>query len=296
MRLPLSTLEIFNAIAKEGSFRAAAQSLGVKPSTVSHQLKNLEEQVGTQLFIRTTRSVHMTEAGRVLARSTGVAFDRLSEGLFSAQTVGQVARGALRLAAPEFACFMLLQKKLAGFQGEYPEIEVELSITDALEDILDDGFHAGFRLGGVVAQDMIALPLTPPLVAAVVGSPTYVETHGTPRTPGDLLDHNCLRYRFHSSGQIAPWMFAGEDGTYPVSVRGNLIVSSLPVALDMAMQGQGLVYGFREYADQAIKRGELVEVLKEFQAEVPGIHVYFPREYREMTALRLFIDHLRDQG
>lgn len=293
MRLPLSTLEVFNSIAREGSFRRAAQALGVKPSTVSHQLKNLEEQLGTALFIRTTRSINLTEAGRALVRNTGPAFDLLGEGLYSARTEGHAARGTLKLAIPEFAYFLLVRDKLAVFQKEFPEIEVELSITDALSDILDEGFHAGFRLGGLVAQDMIAKNLTAPLKATVVASPGYLNTHGVPNEPLDLLAHNCLRYRFLSSNQIAPWTFSGPAGAYPVKVRGNLIANSLPVTFEMALQGMGLAFGFQDYCLDALATGKLVEVLMDHLAPIPGINIYFPQEYRTMTPLRLFIQHLQ---
>lgn len=293
MRLPLATLEIFNAIAQEGSLRGAAQALGVKPSTVSHQLKNLEQQLGTALFVRTTRSISLTEAGRALARNTQPAFDQLGEGLYSAKTVGQSARGALKLAIPEFAYFLLVRDKLDTFQSAYPDIEIELSLTDAVTDILEDGFHAGFRLGGLVAQDMIAVPLTQALKTTVVASPEYLRVHGTPNTPMDLLDHNCLRYRFHSSGQLAPWMFEGPDGAYPVQVKGNLIANSLPIALELSEKGSGLAFGFRDYCVEALARGDLVEVLGMHLGTVPGVNIYFPREYRSMAPLRLFIDHLK---
>ncbi len=293
MRMPLSMLEVFDSIAREGSLRGAARALGIKPSTVSHQLKNLEQQLGTALFIRTTRSISLTEAGRALVRNTGPAFEQLGEGLHSAQTAGHAARGVLKLAIPEFAYFLLVQNKIADFQREYPEIEVELSITDALSDILDEGFHAGFRLGGLVAQDMVAKSLTPPLSAAVVASPEYLNTHGAPSEPLDLLAHNCLRYRFQSSGQIAPWTFSGPDGNYPVKVRGNLIANSLPITLELAQQGLGLAFGFRDYCIDGLATGHLVEVLTDHQTPIPGINIYFPQEYRAMTPLRLFIQHLQ---
>ena len=294
MRLPLATLEVFDAIAREGSMRGAARSLGVKPSTVSHQLKKLEESLGTALFIRTTRSISMTEAGRALARNTTPAFEQLGEGLLGAQSVGHSERGTLKLVIPEFAYFLLVEDKLASFQSEYPGIEVELSITDALSDIMYEGFHAGFRLGGFVAEDMVAIGLTGPLQTAVVASRAYIETHGMPEEPLDLLNHNCLRYRFHTSGQIAPWTFEGPDGPYSVKVRGNLIANSLPVTLKMAEQGQGLAFGFRDYCSDALANGELTEVLAEHTYPTAGIHIYFPREYRAMTPLRRFITHLKD--
>jgi len=295
MRLPLSTLEVFNAIAQEGSLRAAAQTLGVKPSTVSHQLKSLEDQLGTALFIRTTRSVSLTEAGRALVRNSGPAFAQLADGLESARTAGHAARGTLKLAIPEFAYHLLLCKSLVSFQDRYPEIEVELSLTDALTDILDERLHAGFRLGGLVAQDMVAINLTDTLKSAVVASPEYLEKHGTPKDPLELLAHNCLRYRFQSSGRIAPWKFTGSGGDYPVEVRGSMIANSSPVTIDMAVQGLGIAYTFRDYCTDALADGQLVEVLPEHQVMMPGVHIYFPREYRAMTPLSLFIQHLKSK-
>lgn len=296
MRLPLSTLEIFDAIVQNGNLRAAAAALGVKPSTVSHQLKHLEELVGTRLFIRTTRSIDITEAGRALARSTGPAFEQLSEGLDKARSTGSQASGALKLAIPEFAYFLLVEQKLATFQQKYPEIEVELRLTDALTDILEDGFHAGFRLGGLIAQDMIADALTGTLPTVVAASPEYLSRYGVPREPNDLLGHNCLRYRFQSSGMVAPWAFSGPEGEFEVTVEGNLISGSWPITREMAKIGQGLTFGFRDYCHQALEDGELVEVLADYRTTRPGINIYYPREYRDMLPLKLFIRHLKEDG
>jgi len=293
MRLPLSTLEVFDAIAREGSMRAAAQTLGIKRSTVSHQLKSLEDQIGTALFVRTTRSISLTEAGRALVRTSGPAFEQLANGLESARTAGHSTRGILKLAIPEFAYHLLLSQLLVPFQEQYPEIKLELLITDALSDILKEGLHAGFRLGGVIAQDMVAINLTDPLTTAVVASPSYLEKRGTPAHPMELLTHNCLRYRFQSSGQLAPWTFTGPDGDYPVEVHGSLIANSLPVAIELAIQSLGIVYTFRESCTSALGSEQLKEILIEHQISLPGINIYFPREYRSMMPLRLFIQHLK---
>lgn len=273
---------------ESSSSNAGHQALDREPP-----IEKSRAQFGITLFIRTTRALNLTEAGRALARNTEPAFYLLGDGLHQAKTAGQTASGSLKLAVPEFALFLLLQKQLPDFQFVYPEIEIELSVDDAISDILGTGFHAGFRLGGVVAQDMIAKPLTPPLETTVVASPEYLATYGTPQTPLDLLAHNCLRYRFLSSGQIAPWSFHGADGPYPVNVRGNLIANSLPVTFELAKQGRGLAFGFRDYVVETLNSGDLVEVLQERVAPVPGIHIYFPREYRAMTPLRLLIEHLQ---
>jgi DNA-binding transcriptional LysR family regulator len=294
MRLPLATLEIFNAIASHKSLRGAAQGLGVKPSTVSHQLKKLEEQLGTALFIRTTRSISLTEAGRALARRTGPAFEQLDEGLYSAKTAGHAERGSLKLAIPEFAYFLLVRNKLAGFQKRYPEIEVELSITDTLTDILDEGLHAGFRIGGLISEDMVAINLSAPLKTTVVASPEYLEKHGIPQEPSELLNHNCLRYRFPSSGQLAPWIFEGDDGAYPVKAHGNLITNSSTATIDQALQGLGLTFTFRDYCTDALASGALIEVLSDHLATLPSMNMYFPKEYKSMLPLRLLIEHLKN--
>ncbi len=296
MKLPLSTLEVFNAIAQQSSLRGAAQVLGIKPSTVSHQLKKLEEKIGTALFIRTTRSISLTEAGRALVRSTGPAFQQLSEGLYSAQTAGHDERGSLKLALPEFAYTLLVRDKLATFQKKYPEIEIELSMTDSMSDILGEGLHAGFRLGGLIAQDMVAINLSEPLEIAVVASPEYLKQHGTPQEPSDLLNHNCLRYRYPSSGQCAPWIFGEADSAYPVDVRGKLITTSSPATIDLALEGLGLTYTFRDYCTKALANGELVEILTEYLTPLPCMNIYFPREYRTTIPLRLFIEHLKGES
>lgn len=295
MRQPLAALEVFTVIARLGSLRAAADALGLKPSTVSHQLKTLEERLGTPLMIRTTRSLSLTEAGRALMQGAGPAFDQLSDAVNAARNTGREPRGLLKLALPEFIYQVVLAPVLAGFCARFPEIELELSLTDALSDILGEGLHAGFRLGGRIADDMVAVRLTDPLPLVVAGSRDYLSVHGTPETPRDLLHHHCVRYRFPSSGKIAPWDFTGAEGDYTVDAGGTLTVNSLPVSIDMAMQGLGLVYTFRDYCRAEIAAGDLIPVLQPHMPETPGIHLYYPREYRTMAPLRLLLDHIRSR-
>ncbi len=295
MRLPLATLEIFTAIARQGSLRAAADALGLKPSTVSHQLKALEETLGTALVIRTTRSLSLTEAGRALIRGAQPAFEQLTQAVESARTTGHAARGVLKLAMPDFVYRLFLGPSLSAFCRRYPEIEVELSLTDALSDILGEELHAGFRLGDRIAQDMVAVRLTGPLPLAVVASPDHLDDHGVPATPRDLLDRNCIRYRFQSSGRIAPWTFRGTDGPYGVDVAGSLIVNTIPASIDLALQGLGLIYTFRDYCAAELSDRRLVSVLDDHLPSTPGLFIYFPREYRSMIPLRLMVDHLKQE-
>lgn len=189
---------------------------------------------------------------------------------------------------------MFIGPYLPGFCATYPEIELEFAISDALTNLIHEGLHAGFRIGDRIAQDMVASRLTPPLPLAVLGSPAYFDRHGIPDTPRELLVHNCIRYRFHSSGRIAPWEFQGPEGAYSVDVRGQLINNTLPASIDLARQGLGLAYTFRDYAERELRSGQLLQVLEPYLSATPGIFIYFPREYRTMMPLRLFIDHLRE--
>lgn len=294
MRLPLTTIEIFNAIADTGSLKGAADRLGLKPSTVSHQLKTLEERLDTALFIRTTRSVRITEAGRALLRGTEPAFEQIANAVEAAQTTGHEARGSLKLAMPDFVYSFFIQPKLESFCKTYPEIELELSLTDALSDILGEGLHAGFRFGDRISQDMVAIRISPPLPLAIVASPDYLAKYGTPQKPEDLLNHNCIRYRFHSSGKIAQWGFKSDDGDRWVEIAGQMITNSVPSCADLAEKGLGLSHVFRDLCKEQLDDGRLVSVLDDHILPTPGVYVYFPREYRSMMPLRHFLDHLRD--
>ncbi len=293
MRLPLTTLEIFDAIARQGSFKGAANRLGLQPSTVSHQLKTLEAQLGTALIIRTTRSLSLTEAGRALLRGAGPAFDQLADAVETARSVGHAPRGALRLAMTDFVYELYVSNALESFRSTYPDIEIEMAFTDALTDLLSEELHAGFRLGDRIAPDMVAVRLSQSEPLAVLASPTYLERCGIPNTPAELLNHDCIRYRFPTSRQIAPWTFIDQSQDYTVEVTGPLIVNTLPAVVDLALKGHGLIFTFRDYCADQITQGTLVPVLQDHLGNTPGTYIYFPREYRNMVPLRLFIDHLK---
>ncbi|PSL21709.1 LysR family transcriptional regulator [Shimia abyssi] len=292
MRLPLVMLEIFTAIAEHGSLRGAAESLGLTPSTVSHQLKNLETQIGTKLVVRTSRSLSLTEAGKALFEGTAPGFSQIAQGFGNARMAGQRPRGPLNVAMPELAYHAVLAEALRRFQTEHPDIELELSIGDGLVDILKDGRHAGIRSGEIISENMVAIRLTPPLRLAVAGAPGYFSINGIPQSPQDLQNHNCIRYRFISSGQFAPWVFSGEDADYTIAVTGSTIVNSLPVAVNAAIEECGLVFLLRDYIKEEIDTGKLQVVLDDHATHTAGLFLYFPTEYRNYKPLRALIDFL----
>src|SRR5947207_7046514 len=203
----LDGVEAFLSVAQHRSFRKAAAELGVTPSAISQAVRTLEARVGAALFIRTTRSVGLSEAGqRFLARAEP-AFEELVAASAAARDLGQRPSGRLRLTVPPGVVPILLEPLIAAFCHAYPDVEVEVAASGELVDLATGGFDAGIRFGQFIAADMIAVRMTPPFPLVVVGSPDYLRRRGKPKRIDDLRAHACLRMR-RSNGAIAPWSFA----------------------------------------------------------------------------------------
>lgn len=271
--------------------RKAAERLNLKPSTVSHQLKTLEEQIGVTLFHRTTRTVTLTEAGQLLFRGSSPAFSELEAAVQSARDAGRSHRGSLRVTMPGFVYDLVVANQIKSFRDAHPDIELEISVNETFVDLFESEFHAGIRLGDRVDPDMIAVRLSPPMRMAVLASEEYLKERGVPETPEKLVEHECIRYRFATTGQFAPWEFADGDGSpYSVTVGGNLIVNTLPSLYAAVAQGLGLGYSFSEYRPNGVR---VVSILEEHINPLSGMYFYYPREYRTRHLIRLFVDHLR---
>jgi DNA-binding transcriptional LysR family regulator len=289
----LDGVEAFLSVAQHRSFRRASAALGVTPSAVSQAVRALETRIGAVLFIRTTRSVGLTEAGeRFLARAKP-AFEELVAAGAVARDLGQRPTGLLRLTAPPAVVPPVLQPLIASFCRAYPEIEVELSAEDELVDIASAGFDAGVRMGQFIAADMVAVRLTPPFRLVVVGSPDYLRRRGRPERPDDLRDHACLRWR-RSNGALGLWSFSGNGRAIDVAVAGPLIANDFPTVLGAAIAGMGLAQVPAPIAADALKAGKLLPVLEPFAPTVPGVFLYYPGRRQILPKLRAFIDHIKD--
>ena len=202
----LDGVEAFLSVAQHRSFRRAAAELGVTPSAISQAVRALEARVGAALFIRTTRSVGLTEAGERFLSRAKPAFEELVAASEVARDLGQRPAGLLRLTVPRAVVPILLEPLIASFCQAYPEVEVEIAASADLVDIAAEGFDAGIRLGQFIEADMIAVRLTPSFPLTVVGSPDYLRRRQRPELIDDLRRHACLRMR-RSNGSIAPWSF-----------------------------------------------------------------------------------------
>ena len=285
-------MEAFLSVAQHRSFRRAAAELGVTPSAISQAIRALEARIGAALFLRTTRSVGLTEAGeRFLARAKP-AFEELVAAGAVARDLGQRPAGLLRLSAPPAVMPLLLQPLIASFCRAYPDVEVEIAASGDLVDVAAEGFDGGIRMGQFIDGDMVAVRLTAPFPLAVVGSPAYLRRRKPPERVEDLRDHACLRLR-SSTGSIAPWRFADRNETIEAIVAGPFIAHDYPALLGAAIEGVGLAQVPGPLAKAPIADGRLQALLTRFAVTVPGLFLYHPGKRQVLPKLRAFIEHVR---
>src|SRR5438067_5775019 len=256
----LDGVEAFLSVAQHRSFRRAAAELGVTPSAISQAVRALEARVGAALFMRTTRSVGLTEAGERFLSRAKPAFEELVAAGEAARDLGQRPSGLLRLSVPRAVVPLILEPMIASFCRAYPEIELEIAASDEMVDLATGGFDAGIRLGQFIAPDMVAVRLTPAFPFVVVGSPDYLERHGRPERVDDLRHHACLRLR-RSNGALAPWSFVDGNEAIEAMVSGPLIAHDYPTLLGAAIKGIGLAQTPRPVAAGPIEQGTLKSVL-----------------------------------
>jgi DNA-binding transcriptional LysR family regulator len=288
----LDGVEAFLSVAQHRSFRKAATELGVTPSAMSQAVRALEARVGAALFIRTTRSVGLTEAGERFLSRAKPAFEELVAASEVARGLGQRPAGLLRLSVPRAVVPILLEQLIASFCQAYPEVEVEIAARADLVDIAAEGFDAGVRLGQFIAADMVAVRLSPPFPVVVVGSPDYLRQRKRPERLDDLRQHACIRMR-RSNGSVAPWSFVDGNKTVEAIVSGPFIANDVPTMLGAAVEGLGLAQVPGPIAAGAVKAGKLVHVLEPFAPTAPGVFLYYPGHRQIMPKLRAFIDHVK---
>jgi DNA-binding transcriptional LysR family regulator len=291
----LDGVEAFLSVAQHRNFRKAAADLGVTPSAISQAVRALEARVGAALFIRTTRSVGLTEAGERFRSRAKPAFEELVAASEVARDLGRRPAGLLRLTAPRAVVPIVLEPLIASFCQAFPEVEVEIAASAELVDIAAEGFDAGVRLGQFIAADMVAVRLTPPFPLVVVGSPEYLRRRGRPERIDDLRHHACLRIR-RPNGSIAPWSFVDGDKPVEAVVSGPLIASDFSTILGAAAQHMGLAQAPAPISASLVGAGKLARVLQPFAPMSPGVFLYYPSRHQMMPKLRAFVDHVKGRA
>ncbi|RKI54432.1 LysR family transcriptional regulator, partial [Corallococcus sp. AB049A] len=201
--------------------------------------------------------------------------------------------GALRLTLPATALPFVLTPLVASFRERHPQVELDLVVESRKADIVAEGFDAGIRLEEYLERDMVAVRIAPAFRFIVVGAPEYLERHGTPVKPKDLLQHDCFTYRSSNTGALLPWDLEKGSRTWRLPVRGTVTTNDERVWLGLAEAGLGLAYVLESQVEAQLKAGTLRRVLEEYAASVPGLFLYFPGRAQVSPALRAFLEHAR---
>jgi len=286
----LDGVEAFLSVAQHRSFRRAAAELGITPSAMSQAVRALEARMGVALFIRTTRSVGLTQAGERFLSRAKPAFEELAAAGAAVRDLGQRPTGLLRLAVPRAVVPLILQSVIVSFCQAHPEIELEIAASEELVDLAAGGFDAGIRMGQFIDADMIVVRLAQPFPLVVVGSPDYLRSRKRPKRIDDLRGHACLRMR-RSNGSVAPWSFVDGNKAIEAVVSGPLIAHDYPTLIGAAMQGLGLAQVPGPPVKAHIEEGRLQAVLTPFAVTTPGLFLYYPSKRQILPKLRAFIDH-----
>jgi DNA-binding transcriptional LysR family regulator len=288
----LDGVEMFLAVARYRSFRRAAAELGVTPSAAGQAVRALETRLGVALFVRTTRSVGMTEAGERFLAEAEPAYQALAAAGAAASDLGGRPAGLLRLAVPRAVVPLIIRPILASFAAAYPDIELEISASEEFVDIALQGFDAGMRMGQFIANDMTAVRLTPPFRMVAVASPDYLARRGMPTKPEDLQAHACLRLR-RTIGGASPWRLVDKGKPLEIIVQGPLIAGDFPTLLDAAVDGVGLAQVPEPVAVAPVRAGTLQAVLAAYAPQTPGVFLYYPDRRQVLPKLRAFIEHVK---
>ena len=287
-------LASFLAIARHRSFRRAADETGCTPSALSHALRALEERLDLRLFNRTTRSVTLTEAGAQLYARVAPAFRDIDDALDDLNNFRGTPTGTLRLNAARSSAEMVLRPLVSRFLVAYPQVRVDIVISNGLIDLVSGGFDAGVRFGETIAQDMIAVPIGPRQRSAVVASPGFLAHHPVPLHPQDLKTLPCIRLRFES-GRYYAWEFERDGIDLAVEVDGPLSMNDQSLMIEAALDGVGLAYAFEGQVADLVAAGRLVRVLEDWCPPYNGFYLYHPSRRQLPAALRAFIDFCREK-
>lgn len=292
-RTDLNQLTWFQAVAEERSFTKAAAKLGVAQSTLSHTIKQLEARMGIRLLSRTTRNVAPTAAGERLLATLAPRIAEIEEEIASLTALGEKPSGWIRLTLSDHALESVVWPKLKQVLNAYPDICVELILDSTFRNIVEEGFDAGVRLGESVEKDMIAVRIGPNWRLVAVASPAYLDAHGVPERPQDLVRHICINMRHETAGGLYAWEFEKDGQELRVRVSGQLAFNNSYAMIDAAVSGYGIAYVPENIVEQQTASGELVRVLDDWSPFFDGYFLYYPSRRQNLPAFKVIVDALR---
>ncbi|WP_196015181.1 LysR family transcriptional regulator [Klebsiella variicola] len=292
----IADLMAFVAVAEERSFTRAAARLGMAQSALSQIVRRTEERLGLRLLTRTTRSVVPTEAGEHLLSVLGPMLNDLNSALTSLGDLRDRPSGTIRITTVEHAAKTILLPAMRTLLKSHPDINVQLLIDYGLTDVVSERFDAGVRLGGEMDKDMIAVRIGPDIPMAIVGAPEYLSRKGIPVSVAHLVDHQAINLYLPSSGTANRWRLVRGGREVRVRMEGQLLLNTIDLILDAAIDGHGLAYLPYDQVQQAIEEKKLTRVLEKFTPDLPGYHLYYPHRRHAGSAFSLLIDVLKYKG
>ncbi len=287
----LTSMAVFVKAADLGSFTAAGVALGLTSQMVGKHVAALEETLGTPLLRRTTRRQSLTETGgRFYERCRAVLAD--AEAAYAVEEVASAEpRGRLRLSAPIGFGACWLAPVLSAFLQRHPLVGVELNLTDRFVDLVDEGYDAVLRLGPLGETSLTVRELAPHVQVACA-APAYLARRGTPRTPADLADHDCLGFVNWSGRPFVEWRFGRGGRVDPVQVQSRFQVNDGRVLVAAAVAGHGVILQPAVVVEEALRRGELVRLLNDHAGPSRMLYLLHTPGQPQPAKLRAFIDHL----
>jgi DNA-binding transcriptional LysR family regulator len=292
-RPSLVEMEAVLAIARRGSFRAAAVELGLSTTALSNAIGKLERNLGVRLFNRTTRSVSLTDAGSGFVAQVGPALQDIHAAMDAARSHQATPSGTLRINAFAAAAREIFSPLLLKFLRRYPQVHVDLVTEGRLIDIVADGFDLGVRGLDLVPTDMIAVPLGLPRRNAVVASPAYLRAHGEPKAPPDLLSHACIKVRL-PDGSHYNWRFEKDGQPLQMEVAGPFTLDEVSLVRGAVLAEFGIGYVIESDVRDDIAAGRLVRVLEDWTPPMPPLCLYYPSRKNPSAAFKALISMARE--
>lgn len=289
----LNDLKAVMAIAKRGTFRGAAIELGMSTTALSHAISKLEENLGVRLFNRTTRSVSLTEAGRLFVEQVGPALQDIHSALDIVRSQRETPSGTLRINAAAFAAREIISPVIIEFLRRYPEMNIDLVTEGKLVDIIADGFDLGIRVAHLVPSDMIAVSLGKLQRYVVVGSPEYFERYGKPKIPTDLFRHKCIRVRL-PDGALFSWKFEKNGEIIQIDVQGPITLDEASLSRATVLENIGLGYFMEQDVRAEIESGQLISVLDDWMPCMSGLYLYYSGRRNQSAGLKAFLALVRE--
>jgi DNA-binding transcriptional LysR family regulator len=285
----LTSIRAFTRVVQHGSFAAAARDLRLSRSAVSKYVIELEQALGSQLLVRTTRSANPTENGQAYYERCIAILADLEEADLAVARLQSEPRGLLRVNAPMSFGTLHLGRAVADFMEKYPELQIQLILSDQQIDPVQEGFDVTLRIADLPSSSLIARRIAPAL-RVVCAAPSYLARRGTPEHPSDLRDHDCLAYGYLATGN--QWKLTGPDGGHWIHIPWTLCSNNGEVLRDAVVKGRGIALLPTFIVGADLQEGTLRSILTDYTAPEISVYAIYPQTRHLSVKVRVFIDFL----